>query len=122
MKYRLLAIDHSHAITDGRSIGASLTHIEAIKDTQLYGLFDEFRWFLSQSTIFAASASIDRITDNQIDSVISEIPVQWQVDAKQRAAIRIFLCERRNYLRNTLVEALLAEANDSYSLERERME
>jgi hypothetical protein len=122
LKYRLLAIDHTHAFTNGRPIGPALARIDAIKDQNVFGLFDEFKYFLSAAAIFAASDSIDRITDGEIESVVTEVPRPWLPEESGRAAIRTFLCERRNYLRNTLVEALLAEARDWPSTGTETME
>lgn len=106
----LIAMDFTHCIGRAASINSSITHINRTKDSGVYGLFDEFIRFLTLSNVQAAVQSLDRITDEKIDGILSELPPEWDVDLGHRENIRTYLRQRRLYLTENLVNRISCEA------------
>lgn len=113
----LLAMDHSHAIANGRPFEKSLTHIATTKDPNIYGLFEDFIPFFQNRATRAAVNSLGNLTDSKVDDVLSELPVDWQVGPPERGFLRTFLIERRSYLVDTLYTRLSAPAGPQRTID-----
>lgn len=57
-KHRLLAIDHTHCFTNGREITPRIGTIQQTKDRHVYGLFDQFRPFLTAGLVETTAKKI----------------------------------------------------------------
>ncbi len=92
-RWRLLAIDHTHAFTGEDSLGARLAHISSIKDERTYGLFPEFIPFLDAGELHWAKSFLSGVNRGHVESVVSSIPEAWDVDRGARTAlIELIVC------------------------------
>ena len=105
-KPSLLAMDHTHVISQGRGIDARVGHIDKCKDSRIYGLFDAFAPHISVGNAKEAIESLSKITDSKISEILSEVPEGWSVEKSGMTALRTFLRDRRTYLLDTLYSNL----------------
>ncbi len=83
----LIAIDHGLCfISSGEELTKRLADIQKVKDSNLYGVFPEFRSKLHQITI---EECVRRLQDMDIataEAIVNSIPVEWEVSQEVRAA------------------------------------
>lgn len=103
---RLIAMDHSHCFTSGTSLGRKLKFVNTIKDERLYGLFPEFRPYVTQARVKATLQRLAEFSRPDADAIISEVPNEWEVSPQAREALAEFLCQRARYLVDSLMDRL----------------
>lgn len=120
-KLCLIAMDFSHAISNGNDCGAFLGHIDRTKDERIYGLFPEYEEFIRLSAVKETLQTLGRIADSNIDELIGEVPDDWQVDSSSRKHLRTFLTSRRDYVVETLFARLSLVAGQQTAMSQEEM-
>ena len=108
-RYRLLAIDHTHCFGDGNALSSRLARIDAVQDTKIYGLFPEFAPYFNMDTLLICVADLGALTRQQVEQVIQNIPVDWEVDQAARDALVRFLMERAQFVAGTIIDRLQRE-------------
>ena len=103
---RLIAMDHSHCFTSGTSLGRKLKFINTIRDERLYGLFPEFRPYVTQSRVRATLQRLSEFSRPVADAIIAEVPNEWEVSPQARSALAEFLCQRAGFLVDSLMERI----------------
>lgn len=103
----LLAIDHTHCFgTSGGELTERVAHIGNCKDSAVYGLFPEFKKFLKMDTVSQAVEQLARIDEATVKRIVADIPGQWHVPEKAKAALVSFLLQRAAYVADTIYEKL----------------
>jgi hypothetical protein len=101
-RFRLVAMDHTHAFTCGRELTPALTKIDVVKDETIFGLFPAFHEFIRPSDLHAACQRLGAISDAAIQAVVAAVPADWQVDAATRVALCNLLSSRRDFVAGDL--------------------
>lgn len=108
--FRLVAMDHTHAFTCGRSLKPELSNIDYTKDEMVFGMFPEFDGFISRPETVAACQALADVSDDAIREEVDRIPPEWEVDSPTRQALSSFLRQRRDFLAEELVARLFPQS------------
>lgn len=77
-KFDLVALDHSHCFTTG-DLCEDIDGPESRDDARVYGLFDDFRPFLTEAHVLSAAAAVCEVTMQQIQDILNLLPEEWGV-------------------------------------------
>jgi hypothetical protein len=104
-QWRLLAMDHTHCFDGPGYLNARLSHIDLVKDDQLYGLFPEFKPFIRPHwpALLAAISKLQTIDRQWVDALVAGIPAEWAVDQVGRDALANQVYNRADYVAGTFV-------------------
>jgi hypothetical protein len=103
----LLAIDHTHCFgMSGGELTERVAHIGNCRDGAVYGSFPEFRSFLNEGVVSQAIEQLGKIDEATVKRIVADIPDQWQVSAKAKAALVSFVLQRAAYVADTVFEKL----------------
>jgi len=94
----LVVMDYTHAFTCGRALTQKLAGIDRVKSDDIYGLFPEFRKWMTAQHMQAVCDRLARISDSAIREVVDGTPDAWLEDLPLREAVERFLTGRRDYL------------------------
>jgi hypothetical protein len=106
--WRLMAMDHTHCFNCGRDLNAHLGDIDLIQDDHLFGLFPEFKSFIlrHQNGVSDGLAKLKTLDRAWLESVVTGIPVAWQVEESGRRALVSLLLNRAQYVSGTFATTL----------------
>lgn len=107
---RLVAMDHTHTFTCGRSLSSDLAKIDSVKEDMIFGWFPEFADFVQRAELVTACESLAAIPDSAIREEVERIPQEWEVDAPIREALLTFLRQRRDFVAEGLVARLFPQS------------
>lgn len=96
--FRLIAIDFTHAISAGRELTPHLSRIDLIQDEGLYGLFHEFRPFITRPLVRAAAQRLREVEPAMVAAIIGTIPPEWNVGKTAGLALCDLLSRRAAWL------------------------
>lgn len=99
---RLVAMDFGHAIVKGRELPTQSFGVNADKDEWVYGLFRAFRRFVTPPLVDAAAAKLNTLGRDELEDLISEIPLAWDVSVAARTVLADHLYRRAAYLADTI--------------------
>lgn len=105
-KLQLIAMDHTHCFSCGRSISPKISEITKIRDQRVFGYFPEFREKLSRLDVQNASKDLGKLTKGDLDAAIHDTPKQWDISAESREELAKLLFERSRYVADTIEEKL----------------
>lgn len=97
-RLEIVAMDFSHALTNGREIGPQEFGIDAVKDSRIYGRFPAFEPYLVASEMADCGRRLLELTAPIIQGIVDAIPVEWELNRTTRATLVDFLAERARYL------------------------
>ncbi|MFN4920647.1 MAG: HipA family kinase [Planctomyces sp.] len=78
-RFLLKAMDHTHCFTCGGEWTKRLAHVDTMKDRRVFGLFPEFRGFLTRDVVSKASKDLKLITPEVVTEMANQIPKEWDV-------------------------------------------
>jgi hypothetical protein len=104
----LVAMDHTHCFDNGQ-IHRRLSQIGFVKDERIYGLFAAFVPHLQPLSADAIAERLKRLTREQVESMIEEVPAAWQVDEAAAEAWADLLIGRAAFVAEHLPGRLAAE-------------
>lgn len=99
--YRIYAIDNSHLFRSGRWTPESITALSTqikVYYYRSYGLL--LRELLTPSDFVPFLEKVEKLTNQQIDNLVKEIPIEWLPDETERLAIAQFIKQRRDMIRD----------------------
>jgi hypothetical protein len=94
----LKAMDHTHAFTCGRDLTPKIARIDRIKDSNVYGLFSEFRPRLNQDAFNQALDDLAQLPRQFVEQVVRSVPPEWDVSSEARKALTELIVQRASYL------------------------
>ena len=98
-KRRMIAMDHGLCfIRSGEDLTTRLTNIDKVKDSNVYGLFPEFRNRLRQNTIEVCKNRLRDMEPQTSEAIIGTIPSEWDVSSDARAALSELICRRASFV------------------------
>jgi len=105
----LRAMDHTHCFSAGSSLSKSLSNLDTIRDSRLFGVFPAFRPFIERSSVATAIASLQGVTRPMVKKVIDKVPRQWDLDSEVRSALLDFIVRRAEFVASTVERRLFPE-------------
>jgi hypothetical protein len=103
--YELFAIDHTHCFSEG-SLDRRLARIDNVQDTMVYGLFPEFKGYVSREFVELFLNRLREVRVGEMKAFIQEMPQEWDVSDEARRALEDFLVDRAAYLTDRLLGIL----------------
>jgi hypothetical protein len=97
--YKIYAIDNSHLFVYGKWTTALLNRLSKkikIYYHYTYGLL--LRYYLYAQDFFPYLESVANISDEQINNLVNDIPVEWLPDELERQALINYIQHRQNLL------------------------
>lgn len=107
-RLRLIAMDHTHCFTCGADLDSRLTHIDRVKDDQLFGLFPAFVDFVRQEHVDAAVADLRQLDEALVREIADGIPSEWEVDLSAKAFLVDLIVRRAAYVAEHVGEMIAA--------------
>lgn len=116
----LLAIDHTYCFgTSGGELTERVAHIGNCRDSGVYGLFPEFKKFLSKDVVSQCVEQLGRMDVATVERIIADIPGQWQVPDNAKTALVNFVLQRAAYVAQTIFERLWPQKELEFTDESE---
>ncbi|MCX7424656.1 MAG: hypothetical protein NTW96_03360 [Planctomycetia bacterium] len=103
-KLLLRAMDHTHCFTCGGELTRTITHIDRVRESVVYGCFPEFDEFVTRDAVLAATDTLRSIPHNYVEDVIQSVPPEWQVNGKARAALADLVSRRAAYVAEHIMD------------------
>lgn len=103
-KLLLRAMDHTHCFTCGGELTRRISAIDRVQESLVYGLFPEFRKFLTEDAVLAAADTLQSIPHDEVRSIVQSIPPDWQVNASARTALEEFVTRRAAHVAEHIIE------------------
>ncbi|HWL89211.1 MAG TPA: hypothetical protein VNO21_25585 [Polyangiaceae bacterium] len=116
-KFRVVAMDHTHCFTCGRTITKAIGNIDRVRDTRLYGHFAEFRPHLTHEFVRGFARKLSDLNKATVDGFVASIPRPWDVSAEVRAAVTEFLADRAAFLSQNIRQMLMDQGELQPELE-----
>lgn len=111
-KFILKAIDHGHIFSCGKPLSTKLCHIENVREHKLYGLFPEFRKYVSIEQFDEIAKEFGKIDARLWDDLLEKLPTAWGITTEIRQSINQFLLDRAYFLEKNLHIIANAELHD----------
>ncbi len=100
----LLLIDHGHAF-QGPEWTVEVLRSTALPVEPLFGFFYRFLADLMEGDVFSEPlARIESLQREQIESLFSDIPLQWGIYEEEQDALVDFLMVRKDFVRTAITE------------------
>lgn len=103
-KFILKPIDHGHIFSCGKQLTPKLSNISNVQERKLYGLFPEFRKYVTIESLHAIVDELADIRPTLWEDLLHDLPDAWHITDEIRAAINSFLIDRAQFLSNNLRE------------------
>jgi hypothetical protein len=99
----LLAIDHTHCFgSSGGELTERVSRIENYKDGAIYGLFPEFEKWLKRKVVSQCCDRLSKMDETIAQSMVGNLPRQWKVSSKVKAALSKFIVQRAGFVSETI--------------------
>ena len=108
-RFLLKAIDHTHCLTGGRSIGADANRIDRVKDGRAYGLFPPFRPLITRKRVRSAAKRLCHLDVERVEAIIDSVPRSWEVSPPARRALLQLVCRRAAFVADNIERTLASE-------------
>ena len=103
----LLAIDHTHCFgTSGGELTERVAHIGNCKDIAVYGLFPEFKKFLSKDVVSQCIEQLGTIDEATVKRIVADVPQKWNVSEKGSEALVRLIMQRAAFVADTIFQKL----------------
>lgn len=96
--YEIIAMDFSHCMHSSTMICKKLTMIDTIKNETIVGAFPEFSRYLTLSALRIFKERLKLLDENKINSILSAIPPEWELNTTLKGYILTFLVQRASFL------------------------
>ncbi len=112
-KYELIVIDHSHCISLD-SINDVNDWADLTEDETIYGLFPEFRPYITNQHVTSALKKLSELDDIHVEEIVNSIPLRLGINRSSKESLRNFICERAEFLVATFSERIFAQLDLQY--------
>lgn len=103
-KFRLIAMDFGRGLRREKvsDLSVKLANQDSIRNVLIYGLFPQFRKFVTEELVDISIDKLRSIESNIVEIFVDSIPNEWEVSEKIRVAIVEFICSRADFLADTI--------------------
>ncbi|MBX3230472.1 MAG: hypothetical protein KIT84_02935 [Labilithrix sp.] len=109
-RVQLIAMDFTECIKCGRSeLSKPCFTIERVKDERIFGLFPEFKRWMTTEGVKALAAKLETFTRNDASEILSTVPREWSMTDELRGRCAGFLYERAGFVA-PILEKMIGEA------------
>jgi hypothetical protein len=105
-KFLLRAMDHTHCFTCGRPLTKRIANIDRVQDSDVYGLFPQFREFFDRRTLRPVARRLKQVTRQLLVQIVQTIPPEWDVNQIARDALVDLLRGRAGFLADCIIDTL----------------
>jgi len=116
-KVRIVAIDHTHCLTDTTGNSIDLNQLGSPDVKEVFGLFTEFRPFLDRTVIRSTAERLSSLDRSIVASIVKSIPVEWGVPRGTRQRIVNLLLKRAARTADAIENLLLDPVQTQKSLD-----
>ncbi|MBI4569252.1 MAG: hypothetical protein HY719_12725 [Planctomycetes bacterium] len=104
-----MAMDFTECLTLGKEFTSSsrFDQIEFERDEAVYGLFPEFKAYVTKSAARDGVSKMNRVCEVEVDRIVDSVPRQWGFSAAVGQRVKAFLLARSHFLSQTLVQSLM---------------
>jgi hypothetical protein len=106
-KQRLIAMDHTHCLTNGNEITARIGTIARVKDRHLYGLFPQFEPYLTAGRAKDAREKFRSVSTTLVAGILRSIPSEWGVNREGLRALYGLLLDRAHFKADEVYDMVL---------------
>lgn len=106
-KFRLVAMDYTHAFSCGTDLTSKIENIEFVQDKRAFGLFPQFIPFMNQAAVCAAHEKLAGLTSEIVSPIVEQLPDDWEVSAMVKVSLVKFLVQRADFMVRNLQNFLL---------------
>lgn len=82
-KFEMVAFDHTHCFVE-EDLAGGLAGTHFIEDDRVYGVFPEFRPYLTERLLRRAAAAVAQIDADVIEAIVGSVPHAWGPSAHVR--------------------------------------
>lgn len=107
--FELVAMDHTHIITCGRTVTNRVSRIDQTRERKLYGNFPGFREHVFETDVRRFLTKLAQFQAEDAWRIISQLPREWLPGQEIRAAIVEYLVSRAAFVSLNL-GTILADA------------
>jgi hypothetical protein len=94
----LKAIDHTHAFTCGRDLTRKISHLDRIRDPNVYGLFPAFGRRLDENSFQIALDDLSQLPRQFVEEIVRSVPREWDVSPEALRALTELIVQRALFL------------------------
>ena len=102
----LRAMDHTHCFAFGSALTKRISRIDRIRDSNVYGLFPEFREFLDKAVVRQSVRRLRQADRKLLSEITQSIPPQWDVGQVAREALVDLVLGRARYVADCIIDWL----------------
>lgn len=107
----LKAMDHTCCFTCGAELTTRLCRVDTIKEPRVFGLFPEFRSFVTVEYVQLAVQALQTFTIDIAQRITAEIPREWKVSSAVRLAMDQFIVQRAAFVAETISTKIWPQAS-----------
>lgn len=107
-RYSLVPIDHSHCFVDV-DFETDLPSNDLVTDGQVYGLYPEFRPFITTEFASQAVATLRRLHRDFVQECVNSVPAQWGLSHQSRVHLTDLICARAAFVVETILVKIVEE-------------
>lgn len=97
-------MDHTHCFTCGAELTRTISNIDQVQESVVYGLFPEFHKLMTKDAVLATTDTLCRTPREYVEDAIGSIPPEWQVNAEAKAALADFAKRRADYVAEHIMD------------------
>jgi hypothetical protein len=106
-KQSMIAMDHGLCfICSGEDLSPKLSNLNKVRDTNIYGLFPEFRRRLRQDIIEMSLARLKELDVSTVEEIVNSVPKEWDVSQGARSAWIELICRRADFVADSFEQSL----------------
>lgn len=109
-KYELVPIDHSHCFTE-MDLTEDTDWGPIVEDAGIYGLFPEFKEYLTAPAVANAVACLRNINIGIVSEIVNSVPSHWHLTAARKEPLIEFICKRAEFVMETISTAILTQTD-----------
>lgn len=94
----LIAMDHTHCMSESNFLSAKISNIDYVKDDRLYCGFPAFMTFFDENVLQNTLSRLSQVNGEMVGAVVNSIPDEWEVEDRAAEALTDFLCQRAVFL------------------------
>lgn len=102
-KFRVVAMDFTHALTGGHPFSRTAMSIDRIRDERVYGCFPAFRPYVRKTALQPFADRLGGIRSSDVSPVVDSIPSAWGPSPELRARLVRFVVDRAAFVAETIV-------------------
>jgi hypothetical protein len=107
--YEIMALDHTHCFVEG-DLEDEIGYPAIIEDPRAYGLFPEFRGFITEQAVQAAATRLRVVDARVVEEIVGSVPAMWGPSIAARRVWADVIVRRGRFVATTLPDRLIDQS------------